>query len=72
MEKEEKKKEERNILEKIFGSKIKVVPREEPNFKIFIKGNYIGVEITKLYFDETSARIKQKNYIQKIFSEKNY
>ncbi len=57
-----KKLQENKIFESVYGrsSDWKVVPSESPDFVCFMDGQpFLGVEVTKLYRDESHARLKE-------------
>lgn len=63
------------ILSKIFYEEsIKIDKTEQPDFIItYDTGNIIGVEITELFYDGTSARLKNiDGYVKDIIQNENY
>ena len=68
-----KKEVEIQILQKVFGENIVYEESEQPDF-ILKHGENIqhGVEITELYYDGTSARIKNEKYIKELFEKRRY
>lgn len=64
----EKKNKEYQLLNKIYNSeKIRIEKSESPDFIIHTKTSEFGVEITRFYYSETSARLKNMNeYIANI------
>lgn len=68
-----KKEVEIQILKKVFGENIEYEECEQPDFILKYGENIkYGVEITELYFDGTSARIKNGKYIKELLEEKKY
>lgn len=68
-----KKESEIQILKKVFGAEIVYEESEQPDF-ILKYGENIrhGVEISELYYDGTSARLKKEKYIKDLLRRKNY
>ena len=68
-----KKEVEIQILKRVFGENIAYEESEQPDF-ILKYGENIkhGVEITELYYDGTSARIKNGRYIKELLEEKKH
>lgn len=68
-----KKEAEKQILKKVFGENVLAEESEQPDF-ILKYGENIkhGVEITELYYDCTSARIKNKRYILELLKGKKH
>lgn len=61
------------ILKMIFGDNILYEESEQPDFILkYGKNIKHGVEITELYYDNTSARIKKGRYIKELLDEKKY
>jgi len=72
--KSNKKNNELAILEKIFkeNDTFKVNTCEQPDFLLkYNNGNTFGVEITELYYDQTSARLNNKEGYVRDLIEKN-
>ncbi|EOX4810788.1 hypothetical protein ACI0E8_004452, partial [Vibrio alginolyticus] len=77
---EKKDREEENILSRIFKESkyCEICKSEQPDFILKYDASSIGkvdvgVEITELYFDGTSARLKNKdNYVYEILEHGNY
>ena len=68
-----KKEMEIQILKMIFGDNILYEESEQPDFILkYGKNIKHGVEITELYYDNTSARIKKGRYIKELLDEKKY
>lgn len=68
-----KKEAEIQILKRVFGENIVYEESEQPDFIIQYGENVKhGVEITELYYDGTSARIKNGRYIKELLEEKKY
>ncbi|MDO8329121.1 MAG: hypothetical protein Q7T36_01455 [Fluviicoccus sp.] len=75
----EKEKMEQNILSCIFedGRQCKITKTEQPDFILNYKGAMIGevavgIEITELYYDATSARLNnKKGYIRDLLEGQN-
>lgn len=68
-----KKEAEIQILKKVFGRNIVFEESEKPDFILKFGENVkYGVEITELYYDETSARIKQERYIKELLEKEKY
>lgn len=64
---------EYDILSCIFeeGKQCEIVKSEQPDFILKFQSVSVGVEITELYFDSTSARLKNKQGYIKDLVEKN-
>lgn len=68
-----KKEVEIQILKRVFGENIVYEESEQPDFIIQYGENVKhGVEITELYYDGTSARIKNGRYIKELLEGKKY
>ena len=68
-----KKEVEIQILKKVFGENISYEECEQPDFILeYGKNVKYGVEITELYYDGTSARIKNGKYVKELLEEKKY
>lgn len=68
-----KKEAEMQILKKVFGENIVCEESEQPDFILKYGENVkYGVEITELYYDGTSARIKKGRYIKALLEEEKY
>lgn len=68
-----KKEVEIQILKRMFGEDIVYEESEQPDFILKYGENVKhGVEITELYYDGTSARIKNGRYIKELLEEKKY
>lgn len=67
-----KKAKELKLLKKVYNSEeYEITPTEKPDFLIKDKetDEIIGVEITRLYYDQSSARLKEKpNYVSDILN----
>ena len=69
----EKKEAEIRILKMIFGGKVSFRESEQPDFILeYGKGVEYGVEITELFYNGTSARLKNGKYINELLTEKKY
>lgn len=69
----EKKQNEVTILKKVFGNTISFEESEQPDFILKYGSNIEhGVEITELYYDGTSARLKNGEYVKQLILEKKY
>lgn len=71
----DKEKLETNILKKVFSEEgVEIEKSEQPDFLLkYSTGNIIGVEITELYFDGTSARINNVGgYVSNLINHKKY
>lgn len=56
----------------MFGENIVYEESEQPDFILKYGENFKhGVEITELYYDGTSARIKNGRYIKELLEEKS-
>lgn len=68
-----KKEVEIQILKRVFGENIVYEESEQPDFILKYEENVKhGVEITELYYDGTSARIKNGRYIKELLEKKKY
>lgn len=68
-----KKEAEIKILKRVFGENIVYEESEQPDFILKYGENVKhGVEITELYYDGTSARIKNERYIKELLEEKKH
>lgn len=70
-----KNKIEIDILKKVFPfDEIEFEKSEQPDFILKYKtGNIIGAEVTELYFDETSARLKNVDgYVSNLINNKKF
>lgn len=68
-----KKEVEIQILKKVFGEDVSYEECEQPDFILEYGENVkYGVEITELYYDGTSARIKNGKYVKGLLEEKKY
>lgn len=70
----EKKLREIEILKKVFSDFLPIIQEsEQPDFVLtYNNGNKFGVEITELYYDGTSARLKKGKYIEQLLQEQKY
>lgn len=68
-----KKEIEIQILKKVFGAEITFEESEQPDFILkYGVGLEHGVEITELYYDGTSARIKNGTYLNELLTKQKY
>ncbi len=68
-----KKESEIRILKMIFGEKVNFRESEQPDFILeYGKGIEYGVEITELFYNGTSARLKNDKYINDLLVENKY
>lgn len=68
-----KKEAEIKILKRVFGENIDYEESEQPDFILKYGENVKhGVEITELYYDGVSARIKNERYIQELLEERKH
>ena len=68
-----KKEMEARILKSVFGENVVCEEREQPDFILrYGKEIQYGVEITELYYDGTSARIKNGTYVKELLEEGKY
>lgn len=70
-----KKNKERDILSKIFRDNLVPIEEcEQPDFILrYGENNIVGVEITELYYDGTSARLKNKEgYVKDLIENKKF
>lgn len=68
-----KKESEIRILKMIFGDKVNFRESEQPDFILeYGKGIEYGVEITELFYNGTSARLKNDKYINDLLVENKY
>lgn len=68
-----KKESEIRILKMIFGEKVDFTESEQPDFILkYGKDIEYGVEITELFYDGTSARLKNSKYINDLLVKKQY
>lgn len=68
-----KKELEIKILKYVFGNEIEYEESEQPDFILKTgSNNEHGVEITELYYDGTSARIKNGRYINDLLVKNKY
>ena len=70
----EKKLREVEILKKVFGNYSPMIHEsEKPDFILTYNAVIkFGIEITELYYDGTSARLKKATYINQLLQEQKY
>lgn len=70
----EKKLREVEILKKVFGKLSPMIQEsEQPDFILEYNADIkFGIEITELYYDGTSARLKKGKYVNQLLQEQKY
>ncbi|OBR92660.1 hypothetical protein CLRAG_23660 [Clostridium ragsdalei P11] len=70
----EKKLREVEILKKVFGNSSPIIQEsEQPDLILKYNADIkFGIEITELYYDGTSARLKKGEYINQLLQKQKY